>query len=164
MEIVRNPAAGSGRLEGSPIFNIPMSQQDSSNAMDLSRAPNSRDDAMNSLWERWIKYGDTAAYEKYIDKVIEYENDKTAIARTEHREDTAYQRLEADLRKAGISPYILSGASPFAGAATFHSTTGSQMTSASNNKRSEEVQLTKSALSTVGAVLAAIGMIIAHVL
>lgn len=162
MDLVRVPGSNSGRLEGTPILNLPMPESSrASTALDVSQRPNSRNEILDDLWSRASK-GDTAAYEKYVDMVVNYENDMNSREYAAMREDTYTQRLLADLRKAGISPYVLSGINPQAAASTFHSVSGSQMTSYANSKRSEEAQNTRSALTTVGSIIAALGLIIAH--
>lgn len=56
------------------------------------------------------QYSDEWA-EKYIDYIAEQEGLEKANAYTAQREDTAYQRLVADLRAAGLNPAMMYGSS-----------------------------------------------------
>ena len=88
----------------------------SSTAMDQIKGTD-LNSLLSNLSDRANK-GDEAALEKLFNYYSSEASAKTSREWTASREDTAYQRLIADLKKAGISPYILSGASPFAGGAT----------------------------------------------
>lgn len=92
----------------------------------------------SSNWESYLQdriaQGDDAAIDKLINYYQTEQSAKTARDWTSEREDNAYQRLMADIRKAGISPYILTGAAPSASGATGKAYSGSQMTSRANNK------------------------------
>lgn len=108
-------------------------------------------DWLNSLIER--AKTDTGAYEKLIDYYATRESEKTAREWTAQREDTAYQRLMDDLKKAGISPYVLSGATPSVSSSVGKSYSGSQMTSRENNAKTVGSSELKSLLALLGVML-----------
>lgn len=124
----------------------------------------------NGLTEdSWLEYAqkmaqtDSAWREKLWNYYATKDSEKTAREWTAQREDSSYQRLMDDLQKAGISPYILSGASPMASASTGKSYSGSEVTSRANNKASNERQALYAQMASMGIVLSAIIRAIATV-
>lgn len=95
-------------------------------------------------------------YIKYLlDKL--FEND--ARAYNAQREDTYYQRMVEDLKKAGISPYALSpSGSPISSASGFNAS-GTSYTSARNSQRSSDTSIATTAMSVMGSVLSALGFL-----
>lgn len=110
---------------------------------------------MNNLIDK-ANNGDVASIEKLVDIWATRENEKTARDWTASREDTAYQRLSEDLKKAGISPYVLSGATPMVSSSSGKSVSGSEMTSRANQQSSQSNQNARSVLQLAGIVLAAV--------
>lgn len=100
--------------------------------------------------------GDEAAIEKLINIWSTQESEKTARDWTASREDSAYQRLNEDLKKAGISPYILSGATPMVSSSSGKSYSGSEMTSRSNNKNTQYNQDARTAVTAIIGIITAL--------
>lgn len=100
--------------------------------------------------------GNASARDALVQYYSSKEANETAYQRTVEREDHAYERLMTDLKKAGISPYILSGATPMVSQASQQSKTSSDFTSAANNKKSAEANNLKAILALIGVSLAAI--------
>lgn len=112
--------------------------------------------------ENWLDYlsklskeGNTAATEKLLDYYSTEQSLKTARDWTAQREDSAWQRTVEDLKKAGISPYFLSGGSPLVSSSSGHGYTGSQMTSSSNNLRTQGRSMITALLAGLGIILSA---------
>lgn len=133
-----NPLSTINRQGSDSVLNDLMSKNGSQTASDMINFDYSDLNAwMDELYRKY-QSGDEAAGERLFNEVAQSFAEKTSRDWTASREDTAYQRLVQDLKKAGISPYVLSGASPFASAASFSSRSGSQMTSQANSRRSAE--------------------------
>lgn len=95
--------------------------------------------------------GDTGALEKLVNYYASEASSKTARDWTSQREDTQYQRLMDDLSKAGISPYVLSGATPGVSSSSGKSYSGSEMVSRKNNQNTN----LKGILTVLGIIIGA---------
>lgn len=115
----------------------------------------------NGDWRGYLEYmadnGDAGS----LDKLINVLSEDEARQWTADREDTQYQRLVEDLRKAGINPYILmqSGASPISSSTSGQS--GSQISSYEINKEKNSQNWLKAFLSIIPIAIAAIATIAA---
>lgn len=121
------------------------------------------DDWTNELY-RLYKNGDVSAGEKLFNYYATKDSEKTARDWTASREDTAYQRLIADLKEAGISPYVLSGATPAVSNSTGATYSGSQMTSAQSSRNTINKETLNDATSIITRVLMVLGIIAAAAL
>lgn len=81
---------------------------------------------------RRFKNGDEAAGERLFNYLAQEEANKNSLDYAKN----AYSYMIKDLEKAGISPYIISGASPLS--MSFGSSSGSQMTTQSSSIRSAQ--------------------------
>lgn len=113
--------------------------------------------------EKKAQNGDPSALEHLFNYYASEASAKSARDWTAAREDTQYQRLMADLQKAGISPYILTGATPGVSSATGVSHSGSSITSYANSKRTQETAnrdrawaISKEVLGLIGTALMAL--------
>lgn len=97
--------------------------------------------------------GDPGAIDKLVNYYMTEASEKRARDWTAQREDSAYSRLMEDLRKVGISPYVLSGATPMVSNATAKSYSGTQMTSEKNSEKNRNADIGKA----IGSILASIG-------
>lgn len=111
----------------------------------------------------WLQYaidkansGDSAWQDKLWNYLSTREGEKTARDWTAQREDNAYQRLMADFKAAGLSPYILSGASPMASASGSKAFSGSELTSSKNNKENNQTRSLIAQLGFFGIILSAL--------
>lgn len=148
------PQAGGnpGTANNNPI--VSQQNEQKTTASEIARFGSSDSSWLDSL-TRKAQSGDTAAYEKLIDYYMTRDSEKTARDWTASREDTQYQRLIADLDKAGISPYILSGATPGVSSSVGKSYSGSQMTSSENNRKTTDAANLKGLLGVLGVIIAA---------
>lgn len=91
----------------------------------------------NMNWlQNQARNGNEAALDQYYAWLLSEQSANTARAWTAQREDTQYQRMVADLKKAGINPYFaLTGGSPVSSASQGVNYQGSTFTSAANNRR-----------------------------
>lgn len=110
------------------------------------------DNALKAL-ENKARAGDTSAIEKLFNYYSTKKSEETARELTMKREDNQYQRLVEDLRKAGISPYVISSASPGVSAFTGATYSGSQMTSEANARRTGDINVGKAILTAIGTAL-----------
>ena len=127
-----------------------------SSATELASNPINRDNYVDEMLNRANK-GDEAALEWIINYYASEDSAKTARDWTASREDNAYQRLMADFQKAGISPYVLSGATPGISSSAGKSYSGSGITSRANNQDSNT---TKGVTASLAAMLALFGVIL----
>lgn len=99
--------------------------------------------AIDSLWGKVgssLGFVDRAGYEEYLkqrDRDYERANINSARAWEEYLDSTKYQRMKADLEKAGVNPYWLmsQGSSASASSST---ATGGRTTSTSKQMSSKE--------------------------
>lgn len=151
------PQAGGnpGTITNNPI--VAAQQENEKSASEIARFGSS--DSEIPAWleslSRKANNGDIAAYEKLIDYYMTKDSEKSARDWTASREDTTYQRLIEDLRKAGVSPYVLSGATGSVSSSTGKSYSGSQMVSQENNRNNQGQNNVRSILSLLGIVVAA---------
>lgn len=108
--------------------------------------------------------GDDAAKQMLMNYFMSEQSQKTARDWQTEQYNTQYQRIVEDLKKAGISPYVLSAGSTGIGSPSGVNYTGSQYVSENNNKRTNQVSLsTKNASNIInffGLILNAIGFAI----
>lgn len=120
----------------------------------LGSRPSLGYDQFNGDLEGFLKYkaenGSDADYDRFMNFLTNNYSVDKANAWTAQREDTQYQRLVADLKAAGINPYVLlqSGGSPASSASATYSSSGSY---ASNEALKKEANSQKwlSLLTTV---------------
>lgn len=107
-------------------------------------------------------HGDTAAYEKWMNFYLSELSNSTTRDWLERMRSTQYQTLVEDLKKAGISPYVISGANPMAMSSSGNSYTGSQMTSQQSNRLTTKTSTNNAILNDffkiLGTVLGAVAM------
>lgn len=142
-----------------------------SSSYPVSGSENSPDPKMNygswnGDWKGYLEYlaanGDQSALDKLLNYLMSESSSQTARDWTANREDTAYQRLVADLKAAGINPYAFAtfGASPFSSSSSGHSYGGNNIASYSINKEKNEQNWLKialqGALPVIGALIAAL--------
>ena len=109
----------------------------------------------HALWR--AEHGSDELYEKYLDWFL---SEKSLKDKREWDEGIT-QRYIDTLKKNGISPYIMSGAIPSAAGSSFNSVSGSQMTSAANNRRSNDTEVAGDVMQIVGRVISVVGIVIA---
>lgn len=112
----------------------------------------SQDNYLDMLIER-ANRGDSAATDLLVNIFATRESEKTARDWTAQREDSAYQRLDADLKKAGISPYILSGATPGVSSSSGRTYSSSSYTGLEKNELSNRTDIARGSLALLGVVL-----------
>lgn len=110
----------------------------------------------------WLnKYGTDADHDRFMNYLMSEESSRIAREWTAQREDSQYQRLVEDMKKAGINPYALltQGGSPVSSASSGHSYNGSYSSTESLKAESNAqkwASLITSIISTV--VIAAVMM------
>lgn len=111
--------------------------------------------------QKQANQGNEAALQMLMNYYMTRQSEQSARDYNAQREDTYYQRMIADMKKAGISPYALSaGSAPLVGASG-HSFTGSQYVSKANNERttstsSENVEA-QNFIKIIGTIIGLIG-------
>lgn len=121
----------------------------------------------NGDWRAYLEYmadqGDAASIDKLVNYLQGEESADRARSWTAGREDTQYQRLVADLKAAGINPYILlnSGAQPISSASSGNSYNGSQFTTVASQKEKERHDKETESVAWLRSLLAIIPFIIA---
>lgn len=121
----------------------------------------------NGDWKSYLEYmanqGDAASLDKLVNYMMTEQSNQIARDWTASREDTQYQRLVADLKAAGINPYILmqSGASPISSSSsgssynnTAYGSAASLKETARHNKETEQRDWLKALVSIIPMVLA----------
>lgn len=115
----------------------------------------------NGDWKGYLEWlanhGDQAALDKLLNYLMSEQSSQNARDWTAQREDTAYQRLVADLKAAGINPYAFAtfGASPFASSSGGHSYSGNYSASYEINKEKNQQNWLKVVLSSIFPVIGA---------
>lgn len=134
----------------------PLPSDVNNTALSAAQNPQSLQDLINSLDER-SRRGDVAATETLFNYLASEQSAKTARDWTSAREDTQYQRLMADLKKAGISPYILTGATPGVSSSSGVSHSGNRLTTQQTNQWNQQKGENDRAINIVGEILGFIG-------
>lgn len=117
-----------------PVAGVPTTQTPNSGSPAAQTLEPSKDWRDYSNWngdfqgylQYLDKYGSESDHDRFIDWLMTNESAKIARDWTASREDTQYQRLVDDLKKAGINPYALlnNGASPISSSSNGSSFTG----------------------------------------
>lgn len=118
-------------------------------------------------WMQKFGKNDEAIKDKYLDFLMSEYSNEAAFKRSMKDRDTAYDSLMSQLKRNGISPYILSGSLPSASSSQATSYTGSQLvsqqsnkvtsqTSSLNNNATVTANLLRGFLTSIGIVAAAI--------
>lgn len=147
---------GSPWMTGDPVKDGPSLEdltggnKQEQTASDFARS-DSNPSWLNSLIDK-ANAGDTSAYEKLIDYYMTEDSAKTAREWTAQREDNQYQRLMDDLRKAGVSPYVLSGATPGVSSSAGKSYSGSQITTNKNKETDQALTALRDIFIVMGIV------------
>ena len=97
-----------------------------------------------------------------LDWLVNYYSTWEANKWAAQRDDTAYQRLNKDLLAAGISPYVLSGATPQISSVKMPDS--SSFASTANNKRSRDSNDRGNVMQMIGYGLLTAGRIIAAII
>lgn len=154
MPVVQNPAAWNWREGGTPLD------------------PTSKPDVVNSNYGSWngdwlgylnwmAEHGDQASLDKLLNFMMSEQSAMTARNWTAEREDTAWQRMVEDMRKAGYNPYAFAtlGGSPISSSSNGNSYGGSYSASYEINKEKNQQNWLKVALSAaipiIGGIIAA---------
>lgn len=111
-----------------------------------------------STLETMASKGDVSALEKLFNYYATEKSEQTARDWTAMREDNQYQRLVEDLRKAGISPYVMSSAVPGISSSNGHGYSGTSLVSASNNRATNARALQNSLTSFASSALMALAI------
>lgn len=100
----------------------------------------------NGDWLGFLEFMASRGDEASLDKLISFLSSEASADKarswTADREDSQYQRLVKDIRKAGYNPFALlsSGGSPIASASGSNSYSGSQYVTSANNKATQELK------------------------
>lgn len=120
----------------------------------------------NGDWYGYMKYkaekGDAEWMERYWNYMMGEQSAATAREWTANREDTAYQRMAADMRAAGINPYALmqSTAGPISSSSSGNSYNSSNLSTAELKRETNSTKWISVLTSIISAVaLIAVAMI-----
>lgn len=150
-----------------PIAGVPTTQNPGSGTSYCSSGGSSDKSysSFNGDWMAYLQYmadhGDQSALDKLLNYLMSERSATIARDWTARREDSAYQRLVADMKAAGINPYALlqNVGSPIASSSSGHSYSGSGLSSYDIQNKKIEQNWLKIALSSmlpiIGAVIAA---------
>lgn len=112
----------------------------------------------NILWHDFLTGKDGDKWNEYFQKIKDLRyNELQATNANEYnamREDTTYQRLEKDMRKAGISPYFSSMSAATAQPAVYNSMKSNAKTDNSNKDAVNNMKAIVSAIATAVAAIA----------
>ena len=129
--------------------------QQSSNSGRMSFKDMNADNVLEIIGQR-ADAGDTAALDYIVKYYLDQRSENSARSYNAMREDTAYQRLMADLKKAGISPYGLTPSlTPINGSSGF-TASGNSYTSARNTTYSKSMDTVSKFAQIIGSVVSAI--------
>lgn len=130
------------------------------NALTFKSSQNIASGGTDSKWKdiENLAKNDPAYLEKLVNYYMTEESNKTAREWTAIREDTAYQRLMKDLKKAGISPYVLTGATPAVSSSSGKSYTSTEAVTRENSIRANDTNAAKALLQFFGLFLGSIAM------
>lgn len=103
-------------------------------------------------------HGDSASLDRLMNYLMTNESESSAREWTASREDTQYQRLVSDLKKAGINPYVLlsGSATPISSASPSHGYSGSMASSYDINQQKVNQNWLKVGLSAMLPIIGAI--------
>lgn len=133
-----------------------------------SSSPDSGKKSYSDYNGDWMSYltdlansGDQAAIDRLMNYFMTEQSNMNARSWTASREDTAYQRLVADMKAAGLNPYAFAtmGSSPISSSSSGSQYSGSYSSSYELNKEKNTQNWLKIALSNlvpiIGALIAA---------
>lgn len=102
--------------------------------------------------------GDASSQDYLIKYYLDQLSESSARGYNASREDTAYQRLMSDLKKAGISPYALTpGLTPINGSSGF-TASGNTYTSARNTQYSKSMETATKFTQIITSIFSAIAV------
>lgn len=136
------------------ISRVTPTNANSSSTSSSSSSNNSIPD-YNGDWLGWLKTkaeaGDEAALDKLFNYYMSEGSAENARNWTASREDTAYQRLVADMKAAGFNPFALLAqqGSPISSASDGRSYSGTSFTTARHNEETEKTNWSKTILSSL---------------
>lgn len=151
--------AGFGPTYSNPFQGDTFTDQQK-NALTYKSAQNIASGATDSKWKdiENLAKNDPAYLEKLVNYYMTEESNKTAREWTAQREDSTYQRLMKDLKKAGISPYVLTGATPAVSSSSGKSYTSTEAVTRENSIRANDTNAAKALLQFFGLFLGSIAM------
>lgn len=142
-----------------PVSGVPTTQSPSSGT---SPSANSGKKSYSDYNGDWMAYltdlansGDQAAIDRLMNYFMTEQSNLTARNWTASREDTAYQRLVADMKAAGLNPYAFAtmGSSPISSSSNGSQYNGSYSSSYEMNKEKNTQNWIKIALSTLAPII-----------
>lgn len=119
---------------------------------------NIKDVDENNVLDYLKSRDDEGSRDYYIEYLLKQLSENSAREYNAQREDTYYQRLMEDLRKAGISPYGMSIAGAPINGAQSYGVSGNNYTSARKNLESIEASKSEKVAQIAGSLFSAIAV------
>lgn len=154
-------------IVGSRFGSDPSTFNSSSLASGKDNGSWNNDDYLNSMIQK-ANNGDEGAQQWLADHWANLEKEKYWNEWDLNKENTYLDRMMAAARRNGVAPYALSGLLPGSSQASFHSTTGSQLTQAASNRNTVAASRQNNEATVAGnifkSILAIAGVIIAAII